>query len=38
MQKEQMKILYETQAKQLELLQRIEKLLKKPHNKEDESH
>ena len=38
MQKEQMKILYETQAKQLELLQRIEKLLKKAHNKEDENH
>lgn len=31
MQKEQMKVLYETQAKQLELLQKIEKALEKTH-------
>lgn len=31
MQKEQMKVLYETQAKQLELLERIEKALQKSH-------
>ena len=33
MQKEQMKVLYETQAKQLELLDKIEKALQK-HNRE----
>ena len=31
MQKEQMKVLYETQAKQIELLEKIEKLLQKNH-------